>query len=269
MKTLEAYLDNNKKLKSTRLRKDLLANEEKEKKEQIEEKFKKQIRELEEKMKQEVKECTDSYQSEKEEAEESIKTGNELLKEFHKILKLMDVRQCTPEDIESLHSYRMKTTFYPLELFYSDDALMAYAFVVKTEKPKNRYALMLAGDTILNGFIYLDRNSVSGVDRGIDKRGCLKVNILVKEFDEEEKAKVYYEKNKDKILKDKLAEYFELKKEFDWVCKNTMTPMWELQRLIFKEEEFRRGYGYRYETYEEYQIIINSINRMKMELGVA
>jgi len=103
----------------------------------------------------------------------------------------------------------------PLEwlgYLYSDEFLKIKLLIAENDKPKNKYSLIVYGKCIFTDDIIKFPYSY-GINLNDNYNG-LNLKILIKDTSTIEELKKYLEKNKDKILKEKIEEYKEIKKEY-------------------------------------------------------
>jgi len=111
---------------------------------------------------------------------------------------------------------REKNFLKPIDTI-SDDFKKIQVFIYGNGKPKNKFALCVVGMTIFNkDFLELPKSYLS-----INKEdGYFNIEKWIKDLPTEKELKIYYEKNKDKILKDFLEEHKKIEKEYLNILEN-------------------------------------------------
>ncbi|MFH1644057.1 MAG: hypothetical protein ABIA74_02685 [bacterium] len=108
--------------------------------------------------------------------------------------------------------YGDKKYFKWLGYFYSDEFLKIRLLIAENDKPKNKYSLVVYGKCIFTDDIIKFPYSY-GIHLNDNYNG-LNLKTLIRDFSTIGELKKYLEKNKDKILKEKIEEYKKIKEEY-------------------------------------------------------
>jgi hypothetical protein len=173
--------------------------------------------------------------------------------EVKRVLK--DNCYCYPE--------KEKVYLKPIDILHEDKNLILKVFIGDNNKPKNKKSLFILGDTILKSNQYESKVLTLPHEYGInthDENAPIKKHI--KDFSTEREAKVYYEKNKSKILKNFIEEHKKAVVEFEEVRKNTDSKEWTILYLEHKKEMFENNYS-GYEENEDYKKVVAELKNLK------
>lgn len=136
------------------------------------------------------------------------------VKRIIRYLELEKTRDLTISDkIETYHNTYIESLGY----FYNDEYLKIKVFILSNDKPKNKYTLILLGKTIFYKEL-LELPYSYGI-RGLNDFG-FNLRLDLQDLPSIEEIKDYYEKHKDKLIKDFIGSYQKVKQEFIETLKN-------------------------------------------------
>jgi len=185
---------------------------------EIENEYHNKIYELEDEMRKEVDILDKSAEAKRKEYEEKVvelyKPTMEL-KNIFKVFNIMKNKQQhglnTPKvyHFDYLKDKNGYSQGDKIEMFYNprgvigdNEFIKLFAYITTNRKPLNSTSLILVGNTHLNSL--LSEKYTYGIDAHTQDAN---IRVLIKDFKTEEEAKAYFEKNKDKLLKDWLEEH--------------------------------------------------------------
>ena len=145
-------------------------------------------------------------------------------------------------------------------LFFENNYAAIKVFIINNRKPKNKYSLIVAGNTIFdNDTLNIKIPYSYGVD-------CYEKNanifFRIKDAPNKEDLTVYFNKNKAKILKDFLIEHKKAEAEFEEIKKMTINNKeWEIIYLEEKKYYYENNVCRGTET-QEYKEIIKKLKEL-------
>jgi DNA repair exonuclease SbcCD ATPase subunit len=166
--------------------------------------------------------------------------------EVKRVLK--DNCYCYPE--------KEKVYLKPIDILHEDKYLILKVFIGDNDKPKNKKTLFVLGDTILK-FNHYESKVLT-----LPHEENAPIRKHIKDLPKEKELKVYYEKNKNKILKSFIEEHKKAVAELEEVRKNTDSKEWTILYLEHKKEMFENNYR-RYEENEDYKKVVAELETLK------
>lgn len=154
----------------------------------------------------------------------------------------------------------------PIDTLHEDEHLKLNVYIGDNDKPKNKKSLFVVGKTSLMSNHY--EISVLNIPRDYGIKTHTKndhIRKLIKDFPNEKTALSYYEKNKNKILKEFIEEHKKAVAELEEVKKNTNTKEWEIFYLEDKKQQYKRDYS-RFEENEDYLKVCEELEKLKGDL---
>ncbi len=171
---------------------------------------------------------------------------------INKVKRILEFIKINKEGVRKLDfkayshfSYQgKKNNLEPIDTIADDEFKKIQVFIYKNDKPINCYTLCVVGMTIFNKDI-LEIPYSYGLDI-IKEGGHFSIGTGIKELSEEEKLKVYYNKNKDKILKEFLEEHKKAEEEYKEVLENYINKkewikLYIESRIYYYENHYSRG----------------------------
>jgi hypothetical protein len=236
------------------------------KKRELQEEENKQISNLEQK----EEEKNNDFESEKTEHKEVIKEFKESL-EFYKISLKMD-RETLKSPQVYYYGYvkdekgnsdysKEKQRFYinPINVLIDDEFKKILVYITKNNKPKNCFSLIVCGNTRLTSNL-LEIPYSFGIHTQIDNSN---IRTRIKDFESEEEAKSYFNRNKTKILKSFLEEHSKIELKYCEFIKEIkadeeLKKKWRVAYLEDKKYYYENNYSQGTET-EEYKQIVKEL----------
>lgn len=150
----------------------------------------------------------------------------------------------------------------PVDAFIVNDCFDTKFYITENSKPKNKYDLIIVGNTIFTTHKY-DNPILDGRDLysyGIDAHTeGANIRYLVKTFETKSLAMDYLVKNKEKLIKSFENKYFWAIDNYKEVVKATDTLEWRKLYLENKRDYFVRGYS-NYEQEQGYIEVMEELN---------
>lgn len=208
-------------------------------------------------LKNELYEKEQEIQEAKEKAIEDVQTkiSNSIAirNEHNKIITLIH-NSITPthkKDPIKVHYYKYgeKVSYKPHDLIHTDKYTSLYSYIVSNKKPKNKFSLIIVGQTIFNEDtmncfkrnLSYTLNSYS-IDAHINNAN---IKVLIKDAPSEKILIDYYSKNKEKIISNITDNLIPIKKEYEEAIELYKKKEWQIayfkyQKYLY-EENYSRG----------------------------
>ncbi len=147
----------------------------------------------------------------------------------------------------------------PIGILGDDEFKNIRVYITKNNKPKNKYSLYAVGMSVFReSLIKMNKDYTSIINRD---GGYLDIEKHIKDLPEEKLLLSYYEKNKNEILKDFLAEHKKVEEKYKFVLKSCLTKDWI--RLYLEEQKIYYEVGYYNGTEtEEYKKILKELKEL-------
>jgi hypothetical protein len=202
-----------------------------------------------------------------------IKTEREKLystvSRLDRIFKLKEIADKKKKDIKiDLVNFDGRALFIQYLYGTASKYLEAKFFIKETDKPKNKYALVLVGDSIFTEVVIRFPRDYSATQRVSVKCGgnYESLAVVIKEAPTADELRVWFEKKLNDSKTDSdifwneetLKEFKKTIEEYEWVVANCNTPEWEMAYLGWKKEYFERNYS-NYEAEAEYKRICKKL----------
>lgn len=158
---------------------------------------------------------------------------------------------------------KIKIPYKPFATIRENEYISLKAFIVKNRKPTNKFSLVVVGRSIFarrDNKIFDNPYSYGywfNSERDNTKYG-------VKDAPTEEILKAYFEKSKEKILKDFLAQHEKAEEEYKEVLQVCNTAEWRRAYLEHKKWYYENCYSHGTET-KEYKAIVRELKKFDIK----
>lgn len=264
---IQQFKENQRKIKTISNNLDKL--EEKNKKEIYKIKYTiydKKLRELIEERNKKINTLKEDFYKVSEKQNKEIKNLYFHINKVKRILEFMKIKKEGVKNLDfkaySYYGYpKEKNYLKPLAIILNDEFKNIQVFIYENDKPKNKFSLCVVGMTIFNTDI-LEIPKSYGLH--INKEnGYFNIEKGIKDLPTKEELKIYYEKNKDKILNDFLEEHKKAEEEYKEVLNNYINKKdWVKLYLESRLYYYENCYSHGKET-EEYKKIKKEIKNLK------
>ena len=237
----------------------------------VEDRYYKLERRLNEQKLKERNRISKKYNKFNEKIEKQIKPYSEKISEFKKIIKLIETSKAKVDLNIEMYKYdyprdedgdviRTDTGSYPdkermflkpISILKNDEFCNIAVYIYTNKKPTNCYSLCVVGRSIFDSENILSF-SWSHLSN-IDENGHFKREL--KSLSDTESLVKWFNKNKQKIFKEKIKKIEETIKEYKEVIKNTNTKEWEIAYFESRKDYYENHYSHGEETKEYGEVI--------------
>lgn len=199
------------------------------------------------------------------------KPSNEKINAYNRVLKFIGIAKATEELNPRVYFYdyprgkngeivgdqKEQQYIEPFKVIKDDEFVKIKVFISRNDKPKNKYTLCIIGATIFNKEI-LEVPYSYGLDVRTEGNN---IAVSLKDAPETNDLVIWYEKNKDKILKNFLEEHKKVEEEYIKVVEETQTKEW--QRAYWEDLKYyyENSYVNGTET-EEYKKVLEELIKL-------
>lgn len=227
--------------------------------------YDKKIRALQEERDKKITKLNEQFREIGNKKKEEIEKLSVHINKVKRILEFMRINKEGVRDLNfkaySYYGYpREKNYLKPIDTISDDEFKKIQVFIYGNDKPKNKFSLCVVGMTIFNENILEIPKDYLHINK---EDGYFNIEKWIKDLPTEEELKIYYEKNKDKILKEFLEEHSKAEEEYkevldNYINKKEWIKFYLESRLKYYEYRVSRGI----ET-EEYKKIKKELEKLK------
>ena len=160
---------------------------------------------------------------------------------------------CYPERIE--------IPYESLATLKNDKYAKIQAFIVENNKPKNKYSLIIVGKSIFREKLFSNKLDYPYWYGLRCRTSCNNIAVGVKDRPTKEELVAYFEKNRDKMLKDYFEEHQQIEKEYEEIIEQTANRRWELAYWEDKKDYYENHYVNGTET-KEYKAVLKKLKAL-------
>ncbi len=180
------------------------------------------IKELEKERDEKIEELNGDFEEKEKEKTKEKEEKEVVIFNVQRILKFLEINKKIRNLNFKAYSYngypRDKNYLKPIDTIADDEFKKIQVFIYGNDKPKNKFSLCVVGMTIFNEDIL---KSIPKSYLQINKEnGYFNIEEWIKDLPTDTELKTYYEKNKDKILKEFLEEHKEVEEKYLDILKN-------------------------------------------------
>ena len=191
------------------------------------------------------------------------KSPTEVLATYNKLMELFHVIEDGKEVVVyegEVYSYkygRDKVNFDAFDVFVTSDMLQVFAFIVPNKKPVNCFSLILVGCTFFNEKLIKVPYSY-GLQVETDNNN---IQVWVKDASKEDYLRIYYQKNKDKLLSDFIKSHMDLELDYKEALELYKDQDWQILYLEYRKDYFENNYYQGTET-PEYKSVCKRLKKL-------
>lgn len=294
MITIEQYREAKQRVEDLHKEQDKLHEKQEKEDRKIDEFFWELERSLKVRENKERKEVQSRHEGENSKIKKRIEPHEKILEQYKRILDFMEIsknRELNSFDVHlfdyprdekgeikrilknncSCYPERVEIPYTPIATIKDDKYAKIQVFIVESGKPKNKYSLIVAGNTIFSGMIkdnlwrkYSDHLSWHSNAR----IKYASIEKVIADKPTEEELKTFFERKKPYILKEFLEQHQGIEREYEEVIKATNTPEWELAYWENKKDYYENHYNRGNET-DEYKEVLKNIEKIQAQISGA
>ncbi len=179
---------------------------------------------------------------------------------FGKMTDIFDMMEVISKEHEpfNIEIYKMRTVYSPIDTLIDKSKVVLKAYIVENQKPKNKYSLVVYGDSIYGSKLYNNCYYISGIHER-----CVTFGSVLKDFPTEREAQAYYDKlgKTHKNVKEIVGKITTLEYLEQCVREQTNNVEWEIEYLEHKKQHAEHSYGYA--EREEYKEILKKLETLR------
>ena len=174
------------------------------------------------------------------------KSPMEVLATYNKLMELFHVKddrgwkngkECViyKGEVFNYYSGKDKIHFDDYDSLISSDMLQVYVYIVPNEKPVNKFSLILVGCSFFNEKLIKLPHSY-GLQVNTNNNN---IQVWVKDASEKEYLRIYYEKNKGKLLSDFIKSHRDLELDYKEASELYKDKDWQILYLEYRKNYYK------------------------------
>jgi len=186
----------------------------------------------------------------------------QVVKDEEKDPKNLEVKVYFYSDRDEAGNYtskRREVYFQPVKVLFDDEYRKINVYLVQTEKPVNKYALIIRGKSIFENYRELIESSYGYVGR---INGNASISVTVKEGKTEKELLGWLAKNEQKVIAMCPVNFEELVADYGDAKELIKEKQWQVAYLEYRKFCYEHNYSHGTEK-EEYKQIIKELKKVK------
>jgi len=159
---------------------------------------------------------------------------------------------------------KIRIPYEPIDTLFEDKYCKIIVYITKNDRPKNKFALTIVGNSFLHALLKEDFSTYSYRASARTEPTFPNIHFCNAYKPTSEDIQKYYKKTKDTILSDYIKAHKKMQQRYEEIIKATDTLEWEIQFWLDKKDYYENYYN-RGAELEEYQVVLKKLKELRGE----